>query len=214
MGLESATFIHQLDVNNPVGNLDTKAQGDDHIRLIKAAIKNTFPNIQGAVNISHGDFNGFFAQGNKMLWQQSTAPTGWTKDTSRDNSALRVVSGLVQNGGSDNFTTVFGSGKTTAGHALTTAQMPSHTHNGVTGGAGAHSHLQRLGVSGGPSSNIGHSGFTGARSDVAADGVVFTAPVSSHSHSFGTSATGGGQAHSHGLTLNLKYTDVIIAVRN
>lgn len=42
MGLESATYISQLDASNPLGS-DPKSQGDDHLRLIKAAIKATFP---------------------------------------------------------------------------------------------------------------------------------------------------------------------------
>lgn len=41
MGLESATFIDDLVATNPLGT-DLEAQGDDHLRLIKAAIKATF----------------------------------------------------------------------------------------------------------------------------------------------------------------------------
>ena len=41
MGLESATFVQDLDVLNPVST-DKKTQGDDHLRLIKNALKNTF----------------------------------------------------------------------------------------------------------------------------------------------------------------------------
>lgn len=56
MPLETAQFIHQLDAANPLGS-DPIASGDDHLRLIKSAIKATFPNITGAVNISHTDLN-------------------------------------------------------------------------------------------------------------------------------------------------------------
>ena len=72
-----------------------------------------------------------FATGTKMLFQQTSAPTGWTKDTTHDNKALRVVSGTAGSGGSIAFTTAFGSqnvGNTT----LSLAQIPSHTH-GVVG---------------------------------------------------------------------------------
>ena len=48
MGLETATYINDLVSTNPVGGTDPKSQGDDHIRLIKAAIKATFPNLSGA----------------------------------------------------------------------------------------------------------------------------------------------------------------------
>jgi hypothetical protein len=57
MGLESATYISQLVETNPVGATDPKSQGDDHIRLIKAVLKNTFPNINAAVNASDEEIN-------------------------------------------------------------------------------------------------------------------------------------------------------------
>lgn len=57
MGLETATLIHQLDASNPVGGSDPKSQGDDHIRLIKATIQNTFPNIEQVVSASHSELN-------------------------------------------------------------------------------------------------------------------------------------------------------------
>ena len=42
MGLESGTSISALNSSWPLG-ADVKSQGDDHIRLIKAALKTTFP---------------------------------------------------------------------------------------------------------------------------------------------------------------------------
>lgn len=53
MGLEVATFINQLVPTNPIGAVDPKSQGDDHLRLIKSTIQNTFPNITGAVTATH-----------------------------------------------------------------------------------------------------------------------------------------------------------------
>ena len=66
--------------------------------------------------------------GTKQIFVQTAAPTGWTKDTTHNNKAMRVVSGSVSSGGNDAFTTTFGSGKTTASHTLTTSEMPSHSH--------------------------------------------------------------------------------------
>ena len=51
MGLETATYINGLNSANPTGG-DGKSQGDDHIRLIKAVLLATFPNITGAVGAS------------------------------------------------------------------------------------------------------------------------------------------------------------------
>jgi microcystin-dependent protein len=44
MGLESTTFLDGLVSTNPVAS-DTVAQGDDHLRLLKAVIKASFPNV-------------------------------------------------------------------------------------------------------------------------------------------------------------------------
>ena len=50
----------------------------------------------------------FIPSGTKMLFQQTAAPSGWTKVTSGvNNSALRVVHGTAGTGGSNGFTNVF-----------------------------------------------------------------------------------------------------------
>lgn len=56
MGLETATYIDSLVVTNPDG-ADARTSVDDHIRLIKATLKRTFPNIAGEVSVSHGALN-------------------------------------------------------------------------------------------------------------------------------------------------------------
>jgi hypothetical protein len=50
--LETATFVVSLVVTNPDGT-DPKSTADDHIRLIKASLKRTFPLLDGAVSLSH-----------------------------------------------------------------------------------------------------------------------------------------------------------------
>lgn len=57
MGLESATYINGLVASNPTSS-DNANQGDNHIRLIKSAVKATFPNLTGAVTLTQGDING------------------------------------------------------------------------------------------------------------------------------------------------------------
>ena len=42
MGLESVTYIPELTQTNPIGASDPKSEGDDHLRLIKTALLNTF----------------------------------------------------------------------------------------------------------------------------------------------------------------------------
>jgi len=48
MGLETGTYINDLVTTNPVGATDQKQFGDDHLRLIKAVLKGTFPGMAGA----------------------------------------------------------------------------------------------------------------------------------------------------------------------
>jgi len=56
MGLESAQFIHQLITANPEQE-DLRRQGDDHLRMLKQSIVNTFPNVTGAVLASQDELN-------------------------------------------------------------------------------------------------------------------------------------------------------------
>lgn len=47
MGLESATFIGDLNASNPASG-DNTSQGDDHLRLLKSVLQGTFPNADKA----------------------------------------------------------------------------------------------------------------------------------------------------------------------
>jgi hypothetical protein len=47
MPLESANFVQDLDSSNPPGS-DDRSQGDNHLRLIKTALKATLPNASKA----------------------------------------------------------------------------------------------------------------------------------------------------------------------
>lgn len=56
MPLEVATYINGLDSANPAAT-DAKSQGDDHLRLIKSAVKNTFPNLTAPVTKTAAQIN-------------------------------------------------------------------------------------------------------------------------------------------------------------
>jgi len=49
-----------------------------------------------------------FASGTSMLFQQTAAPTGWTKQTTHNDKALRIVTGTVGTGGSVGFASAMG----------------------------------------------------------------------------------------------------------
>ena len=56
MGLESTTYLNGLVATNPTAT-DSVAQADDHIRLIKGSLVNTFPNLNGQVISTVHDMN-------------------------------------------------------------------------------------------------------------------------------------------------------------
>lgn len=56
MPLESALYIHDLVATNPAST-DALQSGDDHLRLIKAVLQASFPNITAPVTASPSDLN-------------------------------------------------------------------------------------------------------------------------------------------------------------
>ena len=56
MALETGTYISDLVTSNPDG-ADGRNTVDNHLRLVKSTIKNTFPNITGAVSPTHTELN-------------------------------------------------------------------------------------------------------------------------------------------------------------
>ncbi len=127
---------------------------------------------------------GGFDSGTLMLFQQTAAPTGWTKQTTHNDKSLRVVSGAAGSGGATAFSSVFGSGKVSGSHTLTEAEMPAHTHNAGTSNSAA----------------------TG---DTAPQNFRNTA-----TGNLATSSTGGSGGHTHTLSLDLQFVDLIIASKD
>ena len=54
MALESGTFISQLNSNYPTAS-DDVSEGDDHLRLVKAVLKNQFSGLSGTTAISSSE---------------------------------------------------------------------------------------------------------------------------------------------------------------
>ena len=155
--------------------------------------------------------------GTRMLFQQTSAPTGWTKVTSGvDNRALRLVSGTAGTGGSNSFTGVLNSTVTTSngnvqGHALTTAQMPEHYHFAFR--SGNHGQNQN-------GTNMSSNNYPGSGSGRSNLYEGYNISRSNNVPNIGrTSSRGSGNTHDHGFTnpnfnLNVAYTDVIIAAKD
>ena len=153
-----------------------------------------------------------FPAGTRMSFQQTAAPTGWTKDTTAglDNSAMRIVTGSVVNGGSVDFTTAFASQTPTgsvsissvSGSAgattLTTPQIPSHSH---PGGIGPNFYNASASSPYAPAV-IGQPTTTGS-----------TGGDGSHTHPFSFSS-GSGTFSGNAINLAVKYYDFIVASKD
>jgi hypothetical protein len=91
MALETATYINQLVATNPAA-ADGLVDGDNHIRLIKAALQATFPSVTGAVTPTQTELN--FVDGvTSAIQTQLDAKAA--KGTNTDlNSVLLANTGL------------------------------------------------------------------------------------------------------------------------
>jgi len=175
-----------------------------------AAVKFVAPGTTGNVLTSNGSAwasvaAAAFDSGTVMLFAQTAAPTGWTKDTSNfNNSGLRIVTGTASSGGSVDFTTAFASQTPTGSVSITsvsgsagnttlsTPQIPSHTHTVSAGG--------------GPSNGYGGEGIGNNSTGAAGGG-------GAHSHPFSFSS-GSGTFSGNAINLAVKYVDVIRATKN
>jgi microcystin-dependent protein len=148
MPLESAQYISGLDAGNP-SSTDSLAQADDHIRLIKSVLKTTFPNINGPVSTTDEQLSSPIPVGLIAMWSGVSVPSGWAlcnglNGTPNLSDRFIVAAGSTypQNTTGGSLTSSAGGGHThteasagghnhtgvTGGTALTTSQMPSHTH--------------------------------------------------------------------------------------
>ena len=140
-----------------------------------------------------------FPAGTKMLFVQTAAPTGWTKDTTHNDKALRVVSGTASSGGSSPFSTVFGKTATDA-HTLTVSEIPAHSH---------------------VATDSGHTHTTDAFANISVTGPGTTINTTTGTKQTGLASanitvqnTGGGGSHTHPMDIRVNYVDVIIASKD
>lgn len=132
-----------------------------------------------------------FVTGTAILFFQASAPTGWTKQTTYTDRAIRVTSGSGgAAGGSSAFSTVFGKTATDA-TTLTTSTIPAHTH----------SYDDYQGVL---------TGDTGSLATTDND----LANVVSSMTTRTSGSNGSGGSHTHPIDLRVHYLDVIICEKN
>ena len=242
------TFISDIDASTPTSGANA-GQGDDEIRQLKSDVKDSFPSIAGAVTATHTELNtldgatvttaelnvldGITTSTNELnyvldsgataLFVQASAPTGWTKSTSHNNKALRIVSGSGGgSGGSVAFTTAFHSARSTnsAGshshsitvnnHTLTRSQIPAHGHRlwVMNVNAGTDNDYPNY-----PSRPISGEVTSGTyRGSESSDNLTETTGGGG-GHNHGASSASAG-SHSHTTNLAVHYVDAIICTKD
>jgi hypothetical protein len=145
--------------------------------------------IDAAQTTANNAIAGNLEAGTRCVFNQSNAPTGWTKDTTAalNDSLMRIVTGTVGSGGSTAFST-FNGQTATALHYLTLGEIPSHSHQFSIGFRWAGTNTNYPGV--------WDNGGTGATQTCTPN------------------SAGGDGGHSHGITTSIKYYDSIIAYKN
>ena len=148
-----------------------------------------------------------FPPGTAMLFIQSTAPTGWTKSTTHNDKALRIVSGTAGSGGSVAFSTAFAS-KTPSGSVsvsgsvgsttLDVSQIPSHNNNRI--------YSINRNVNGTYDTSLSNT----AENYSDTTHITYTGGSGSHNHSFSGSGSFSGSA----IDLTVQYVDAIIATKD
>ena len=148
-----------------------------------------------------------FTAGTAMIFQQTAAPTGWTKSTTHNNKALRLINGTVGTGGSSAFTTAFGTPSVSGsvslsgsvgGTTLSTAQLASHNHSTT---------FYRYTSNCDPNRNTVNTAGAATVNTITSNS---TGSNSSHTHSF----SGSGSLSSATASISVQYVDVIIATKD
>jgi len=201
----------------------------------------TFVDLQTEIADVQAQIVPAFSTGTVMLFAQAAAPTGWTKITTQNNKALRVVSGTGGgSGGSVSFTSAF-SNQNVGDTALSAAQIPGHAHtfsgtsssvsndhthgfSGTTAAVGDHAHsytvtggsgsINNASIEGGLATFGTSTGGAGAHSHTYSGNTGGISANHTHSYSGTTSSIGSGTAHTHTLNLDVQYVDIILASKD
>ena len=155
---------------------------------------------------------GIFPAGTRMLFQQTAAPTGWTKEVNHTDKVLRVVNGTVGTGGSVAFSTLFGRTATDA-VTLTASNIPSLSMSAaIPSGQSPHAHGVYYAATGVASaedkyvmSNPNPNGASGGQATANASLSALT----------GTAAySNGATSFAMGIDMRVAYLDIIVAQKD
>jgi hypothetical protein len=213
-GTDVANALEGISVTSGGTGLETLTANAALIGNGTSSVKFVSPGTAGNALTSNGtawvsQAASSFDTNTVMFFGQTSAPTGWTKDTVNNNdSTLRCVTATASTGGSVNFTTAFASQTPTGSVSITsvsgssgsttlsTPQIPSHAH--PTGSPAA-----PLGGGNPEANNTNYNpGPTGA-----------TGGGGSHTHPFSFSS-GSGTFSGNAINLAVKYVDFIRCTKN
>jgi hypothetical protein len=207
MTVEAANYINQLDSDLPTST-DYRHEGDNHIRLIKKAIKQTLKsgNKQYDLDLLTARV---IPVGAIIMWSGAIAdiPAGWKlcnggnfirSDTGEVQQAPNLQNRFVVGAG-DSYAPGESGGDNFSTGATTSAGAHTHTISGTATSAGAHN----------------HGGSTGAPSatNTLTEGDAVFGATSAHTHTISTSgahqhslvgSAASAGAHTHNITLNVR----------
>ena len=152
MPLSPADYVGNLDPLNPVGT-DSRTITDNEFRDVKKTVRDSFPNVKGAVTSTHTELNmvaGLTANSAKVMTgvvnstviyvYNLTAPYGWTLETLDANIRALMIDNAAPAtvGGADDPATLAKDFTiTTTGTGTTSIENTAHNHNfsGLTSSA-------------------------------------------------------------------------------
>lgn len=172
-----------------------------------------------------------FPSGTVMIFRQTSAPTGWAKDTTNYNDhTLRVVTGTIGSGGSVNFSSamvskvVSGSVSLSGGSisnttatgtvsptTLNTSQIPAHNHSGYCPPGGIWLQSYAWGGNFPSDTKLGNT-QTGATTNTGSSGShTHSVAIDAHNHTLNNpSASFTGTP----IDMAVKYCDIIFATKS
>jgi microcystin-dependent protein len=216
MGLETGQYIKDLVTNWPLAT-DKRREGDDHLRLIKQVLKNTFPNLDGPVTATPAQLNGLTDALGAALASivnhlvplrtvvgfaglETQIPTGWALCNGQTHPTLGVLPDLRGKfimGASSSVP----SGSAGGASSVTTGVAGSHTHT-VQGvaltSAQIPAHNHRLYTSDKNGSDIDPLSVANSAVAGAAGGTNGYLSANGSSTKL-VEDTGSGQPHTHGM---------------
>jgi len=162
--------------------------------------------------------------GTRAIFNQQTAPTGWSIDATVTDHTLQLTAGAGPNVTTTGnaYSGMFNAQWTTDGHALTTAELASHnhgvndpTHNHSSPG---HSHSPASGFDFWTSTSAGGGSFNPSGGSNAINLEVQTAATAVAINLAATGISiqnnGNGNAHTHTKTFNVNYCQCIVGVKS